>query len=384
MAIGSLLANESDDRADVVAGLLCGASRRIRKYRHAPILDPLSTATTDHSFNGRHAPQMTEYRLIHPHGATTPHDSNCPGPRPIHAGVSCSDRSAETRSVADTPGAHELRGDEPPRGRERVPDGAGGEITARPCHVFRYDGRGPDDAARDVVESGGGASRRQAGRTASRLPPRQHPRRRSRRQGSGSSPDAPPHGWRSPAAPRSHGDRDRADLQHRRQRSCRRHEPDGAIRSGRRRRPPREREGAGSQSRLHEARVRRSARARRRLHGLGSAPHGRLAYDQRLISRLPPHPFDPAQPLAQSDHPELSPRDDDAGDHEVARSEAQGARLLLRQLRPRQRGAGRAAPLEYLRSPAARRPELRRLPQPAHDPFRGVLVSLVQAPHRGH
>ena len=46
--------------------------------------------------------------------------------------------------------------------------------------------------------------------------------------------------------------------------------------------------------------------------------------------------------------------------------------------------AGRAAPLERLRPSAARGPELRRLPQPADDPLRGLLVSVVQAPHRGH
>ena len=53
--------------------------------------------------------------------------------------------------------------------------------------------------------------------------------------------------------------------------------------------------------------------------------------------------------------------------------EPQSAGVLLRQLRPRQRRAGRAAPLECVRLAAARRPELRRLPQPPDDPVRGAI-----------
>ena len=61
-----------------------------------------------------------------------------------------------------------------------------------------------------------------------------------------------------------------------------------------------------------------------RLHGLGSAPDGRPAHDQRLVSRLSPDAVDPAQPVAQPEDARLPPRDDDAGDHEIARVEPQG------------------------------------------------------------
>ncbi len=290
----------------------------------------------------------------------------------------------EARCAADPSGALELRGDEPPRGHHRVPDGADREVTARAGADLRHDRRGPRDAARHPLESG----REQAGRAprgaAGRVPPRQHPRRRSRGQRGRAGPDAPAHERRPPAPPRPHGHRHRADLQHRRQRRHRRDEPDGPVRACRRRRPAREHQGPRPQPRLHEARIGRGTRARRGLHRLGSAPRRRPPYDQRVVPRLSPHAVDPAEPLAQPEDPRLPPRDDDAGDHEVARGHAQGARLLLRQLRPRQRRARRAAPMERLRLAPARGPELRRLPQPPDDPLRGLLVPLVQAPDRSH
>ena len=92
------------------------------------------------------------------------------------------------------------------------------------------------------------------------------------------------------------GRADRAHLQRRRQREGQRSEPDGAERSRRRRRHARELEGAGSQSRLHEARFGRSARAGRLDESLGSACGHRSPHDQRFVSRLSPDLFANAQP----------------------------------------------------------------------------------------
>ncbi len=290
----------------------------------------------------------------------------------------------KTDPLQITAGANQLRGNQPLRGPLDLPQSHRREVAARADDDLRHDRRRPADAARDALEPGGGAAGRHAGGPARRLPPGQHPRRRGRGQGSRAGPDAPSDRRRSPAPPRSHGDRDRAELQRRRQRGDRRPEPHCPVRTGRRRRPPRERQGPRPQSRLHEARVGRGARARRRLHRLGPASDGRPAHHQRVVPRLPPHAVDPAEPLAQPEDARLSPPDDDAGDHEVARGQPQDPRLLLRQLRPRQRRPGCAAPLERLRLAPARRPELRRLPQPPDDSLRGLFLPLVQAPHRGH
>ena len=58
-----------------------------------------------------------------------------------------------------------------------------------------------------------------------------------------------------------------------------------AERSGRRRRHAREQQGARSQSRLHEARYRRSALARRLDEQVGSARARRSPHHERLVSR---------------------------------------------------------------------------------------------------
>ena len=68
-------------------------------------------------------------------------------------------------------------------------------------------------------------------------------------------------------------------------------EPHRAERPGRRRRHARERQGPRSQPRLHEARHRRGALARRPDEQVGSARARRSPHHQRLVSRQPPDLF---------------------------------------------------------------------------------------------